>query len=36
MTGHILIVERDTLTHEIKGARLAHPAIRAALSGDEA
>ncbi|MDT8345177.1 MAG: sarcosine oxidase subunit delta [Thermohalobaculum sp.] len=31
-----LIVERDTLTHEITGARLAHPAIRAALSGGEA
>lgn len=31
-----LIVERDTLTHEITGARLAHPAIRAALAGGEA
>ena len=29
-----LIVERDTLTHEIKGTRFAHPAIRAAFSGD--
>jgi sarcosine oxidase subunit delta len=30
-----LIVERDTLTHEITGARFANPAIRAALSGGE-
>jgi sarcosine oxidase subunit delta len=31
-----LIVERDTASHEVTGARLAHPAIRAALAGDSA
>lgn len=31
--GAWLIVERDTLTHEITGAALAHPGDAAALSG---
>ena len=30
----LLIVERDTLTHEISSARLAHPGMAAALEED--
>lgn len=30
-----VIVERDTLTHEIKSVRLAHPGAAAALEGGE-
>ena len=33
--GAWLIVERDTLTHEITHARLAHPGMAAALEGVE-
>lgn len=31
--GAYLVVERDTLTHEIFSARLAHPGMAAALEG---
>lgn len=29
-----IIVERDTLTHEISGARMAHPGMQAACEGN--